>query len=106
MTTIITANQVLDLSASRVRGSRPAAASYVHLVDAQPRLLTGLSLMPHATKPAMPAWREMTVAQDRGARCADRAAQGGRLAVIGGSSVTANQKFETRSGPPSCSPPA
>jgi hypothetical protein len=106
MSTIISANRVLDLSASRVRGSRPAAASYVHPVDAQPRLLTGLSLPQHAAQPAVPAWREMTVAQDRGTRCADRAAQGGRLAVIGGSSVTANQKFETRSGPPSCSPPA
>jgi hypothetical protein len=98
MSTIISANRVLDLSASRVRGSRPAAASYVHPVDAQPRLLTGLSLPQHAAQPA--------VTQDRGTRCADRAAQGGRLAVIGGSSVTANQKFETRSGPPSCSPPA
>jgi hypothetical protein len=105
MNTISTATQVMDL-ASRVRGSRPAAASYVHLVDAQPRLLTGLSLPQHAISPAMRAWPEMTVAQDRGTRCADRAAQGGRLAVLGGSSVTANRKFETRSGPPSCSPPA
>jgi hypothetical protein len=105
MNTISTATQVMD-QASRVRGSRPAAASYVHLVDAQPRLLTCLALPQHAISPAMPAWREMTVAQDRGTRCADRAAQGGRLTVIGGSSVTANQKFETRSGPPSCSPPA
>jgi hypothetical protein len=105
MTTISTATQVLDLT-SRVRGSRPAAASYVHLVDAQPRLLTGLPVPPHAIKPAMPAWREMTVAQDRGTHCADRAAQGGRHAVLGGSSVIANQKFDTRSGPPSCSPPA
>ena len=102
MSTIIPAHQVLDLPASRVRGSRLAAAPYVHLVDAQPRL----ALPRHATKPAMPAWREMTVAQDRGTRCADRAAQGGRPAVTAGSSVTANQKFETRSGPRSCSPPA
>lgn len=106
MSTIIRASRVLDLSASRVRGSRTAATSYVHLVDAQPRFLTGLSLPQHAAQPATPAWREMTVAQDRGTRCADRTAQGGRLAVIGGTSVTANQKFETRSGPPSCSPPA
>ena len=105
MSTISTATQVLDL-ASRVRGSRPAAAPYVHQVDAQPRLLTGLALPQHLTSPVMPAWHEMTATQVRGTRCADRAAQGGRIAGIGGSSVTANQKFETRSGPPPCSPPA
>ena len=105
MSTISNATQVLDLS-SRVRGSRPAAASYVHLVDAQPRLLTGLAVPQHAIKPAMPVWPEPTATQDRGARCADRAAQGGRIAGIGVPSVTANQKFETRSGPRSCSPPA
>ena len=105
MTTISTATQVMDL-ASRVRGSRPAATPYVHQVDAQPRLLTGPALPQHVTSPVMPAWLEMTATQDRGARCADRAAQGGRIAGIGGSSVTANKKFETRSGPGSCSPPA
>ena len=95
-----------DCSAALVATPRPRVSvlgARLHADDGQPRLLTG-SGMPAA--PVAAIWRPMAGATERGLEtAAQQIRQDGRVAT-GVAYVTASKHFSTRSGPPTCRPPA